>query len=65
MTDHESSAMIDHESNEGLAIATLVGLSGVIAAFALTVALFALRLIVAMEKRLGEFNTVIDGVGFP
>ena len=50
--------MTDHESNDGLTLATLIGLSGVIIATSLAVVLFAVRILAAMEARLGEFGTV-------
>ena len=55
--------MTDHESNQGLAFAAFIWLSGIIAAAALATLLFALRLLAAMEARLGELNTVVEGVG--
>ena len=55
--------MTDHESTEGLTLAALIGLAGIIVAAALAVVLFALRLLAAMEARLGELNTVVEGAG--
>ena len=53
----------DHESTQGLAFATLIGIAGLIVAAALAVVLFALRLLAAMEARLGELRAVVEGVG--
>ncbi len=57
--------MTDHESNEGLTFATLIGIAGLIVAAALTTALLAHRVINARERELREINAVLDGVGFP
>ena len=53
--------MVDHESNDGLTFGALIGLSGIIVAAALAVVLFALRLLAAMEARLGELKAVVEG----
>lgn len=58
-------SVVYHECNEGLTLATLIGLSGVIVAAALAVALFAARILMAMKAELDRMNAVLDGVGFP
>ena len=55
--------MTDHESNEGLTFAAFIWLSGIIVAAALATLLLALRLLAAMETRLGELNAVVEGAG--
>ena len=57
--------MTDHESNEGITFAALIGLAGLIVATALATALLAHRVINERERELREINAVLDGVGFP
>ncbi len=53
--------MVDHESNDGLTFGALIGLSGAIIATSLALVLFALRILAAMEARLGELKAVVEG----
>lgn len=57
--------MTDHESTEGLTLAALIGVSGIIIATALAVVLCAHRLLDEIETRLGELLAVVEGVGSP